>query len=103
MFRGINNFRDYRNTGKSNKGDRRNFKDRDRSYDKGISRDIDNTTRFNTNRRDSRFRNRTISISRDKSEEWCHYCAEMGHFIKECQKKKWDQGKPGEQKHKCNN
>ena len=51
--RGRNNFEDDRNRGKYNKGDRRNFQDRDKSYDRGRSRDRDDRGRFNRNRRDS--------------------------------------------------
>ena len=27
-----------------------------------------------------------------KMKRKCHYCKEPGHFIRECQKRKWDQG-----------
>ena len=39
-----------------------------------------------------------IGLTEGISEERCHYCKGPGHFARECQKKKRDQAKQGEQK-----
>ena len=45
-----------------------------------VESEIDKRGRFSRNRRDSGFRNRARSTSREKSEERCHYCREPEHF-----------------------
>ena len=66
-----------RNIGKYDKGSEVNFKDRDKLYDRGRSRDKYNRGRSSRNRRDSRSRYKDISMSRYKSEERrCHYSRE---------------------------
>ena len=42
-FRGRSDYRDNRNRGKYNRGDRRNFKNRNRSFDRGRSRNRDDS------------------------------------------------------------
>ena len=72
----------------------KNFKDSDRSYDRGGDRYRDNIGRFGKNRRDSICWNRGRSTSKDKSDDRrCHYCREPRHLIGESQKKKRDLGK----------
>ena len=58
--------RDDRNRDKYNRGDRRIFKDKDRSYDGGRNRDRDKRGIFSRNRRDSGSRNEGKSTSRNK-------------------------------------
>ena len=48
---------------------KRNFKDRDRSYNRGRSRDRENRGRFSRNERDSGSRNRGRLTYKDKIEE----------------------------------
>ena len=50
--------------------DKRNFKDEDRSYGRGVRKDRDYCRRFKRSRRQS------TSKSRDRSEKKCHYCRE---------------------------